>query len=223
MPGRETTIPSIPNSNATFDEEPGVATAALHRDIEATLPNLRRYARSLTRDTVAADDLVQECVARALAKLHLWRAGTDMRAWLFTILHNHYVSQRRRATCESTTIEWSDCAQALTCAPQQIEWLELRDLERAIMSLSEEQRTAVVLLGLTPANYREIASAYDVPVGTIRSRLSRGRETLRKLIGIAPSQHSRAARPLRAAAAATVRRRYFDRQPPFADSADALR
>ncbi len=112
---------------------------------------------------------------------------------------------------------------ALTCAPQQIEWLELRDLERAIMSLSEEQRTAVVLLGLTPANYREIASAYDVPVGTIRSRLSRGRKTLRKLMGIAPSQHSRASRPLRAAAAATVRRRYFDRQPPFADSADALR
>ena len=223
MPGRETTIPSIPNSNATFDEEPGAATAALHRDIEATLPNLRRYARSLTRDTVAADDLVQECVARALAKLHLWRAGTDMRAWLFTILHNHYVSQHRRATCASTTIEWSDCAQALTCAPQQVERLELRDLERAIMSLSEEQRTAVVLLGLTPANYREIASAYDVPVGTIRSRLSRGRETLRKLIGIAPSQHSRASRPLRAAAAATVRRRYFDRQPPFADSADALR
>ena len=134
MPGRETTIPSIPNDNATFDEEPGAAKAVLHRDIEASLPNLRRYARSLTRDTVAADDLVQECVARALAKLHLWRAGTDMRAWLFTILHNQYVSQLRRATCEGTTIEWGDCAPALTCAPQQIERLELRDLERAIMS-----------------------------------------------------------------------------------------
>jgi DNA-directed RNA polymerase specialized sigma24 family protein len=120
-------------------------------------------------------------------------------------------------------IEWSDCAAALTCAPQQIERLELRDLERAIMSLSEEQRTTVLLLGLTPANYREIASAYDVPVGTIRSRLSRGRTALRKLMGIAPPQHSRASRPLRAAGAATVRRRYFDRQPPFADSADALR
>jgi len=86
----------------------------------------------------AADDLVQECVARALAKLHLWRAGTDLRAWLFTILHNRYVSQLRRATREGTTIEWSDCAATLTCAPQQIEQLELRDLERAIMSLSEE-------------------------------------------------------------------------------------
>jgi RNA polymerase sigma-70 factor, ECF subfamily len=200
MPGGETAVPSMPSDTATFDEEPGAAKAVLHRDIEANLPNLRRYARSLTRDPVAADDLVQECLARALAKLHLWRGGTDMRAWLFTIMYNHYVSQRRRATCESTTIEWSDCAQALTCAPQQIERLELRDLERAIMSLPKEQRTAVLLVGLTPASYREIASAYDVPVGTIRSRLSRGRETLRKLMGIAPSQHPRASRPLRAAA-----------------------
>ena len=187
MPGRETTVPSIPNDNATFDAEPGAAKAVLHRDIEANLPNLRRYARSLTHDAVAADDLVQECVARALAKLHLWRAGTDLRAWLFTILHNQYVSQLRRATREGTTIEWSDCAQALTCAPQQIERLELRDLERAIMSLSEEQRTAVLLLGLTPANYKEIASACGVPVGTIRSRLSRGRDDLAQAHGHCPS------------------------------------
>ena len=75
MPSRETTVASIASGKTTFDEEPGAATAALHRDIEANLPNLRRYARCLTRDVVAADDLVQECVARALAKLHLWRAG----------------------------------------------------------------------------------------------------------------------------------------------------
>ena len=80
MPGRETTVPSIPSGNTTFDAEPGAATAVLRRGIETSLPNLRRYARSLTRDAVAADDLVQECVARALAKLHFWRAGTDLRA-----------------------------------------------------------------------------------------------------------------------------------------------
>jgi RNA polymerase sigma-70 factor, ECF subfamily len=66
------------------------------------------------------------------------KAGTDLRAWLFTILHNQYDTQLRRATREGTTIEWSDCARALTCAPQQIERLELRDLERAITSLSKE-------------------------------------------------------------------------------------
>ena len=80
MPGRETTIPSIPRDTATFDEEPGAAKAVLHRDIEANLLNLRRYARSLTRDAVAADDLVQECIARALAKVHLWRAGMELTA-----------------------------------------------------------------------------------------------------------------------------------------------
>ena len=93
MSGRETTVASIPSDNATFDEEPGAAKAVLHRDIEAYLPNLRRYARSLTRDAVAADDLVQEYVVRALAKLHLWRAGTDLRAWLAVILHNQYISR----------------------------------------------------------------------------------------------------------------------------------
>jgi RNA polymerase sigma-70 factor, ECF subfamily len=204
MPGRETTVASIPSDNAAFDEGPAVATAVLHRGIEANLPNLRRYARSLTRDAVAADDLVQECIARAFTKLHLWRAGTDLRAWLFTILHNQYVSQLRRATLEGTTVEWRSCASALTCAPRQIERLELRDLERAIMSLSEEQRTAVLLLGLTPANYKEIASACGVPVGTIRSRASRGRTALRKLMGLAPPQHSRASRPMRPAAPATM-------------------
>ena len=192
MPSRETTVPSVPNDNATFDAEPGAAKAVLHRGFEANLPKLRRYAGSLTHDPVAADDLVQECIARALAKLHLWRPGTDLRAWLFTILHNQYVSQLRRAAREGTTVEWSDCASALTCAPQQIERLELRDLEQAIMSLSEEQRTAVLLVAPTRASYREVASAGGVPVSTIRSRLSRGRAALRKLMGIAAPQHPRA-------------------------------
>ena len=211
MSGRETTVASIPSDNAIFDAEPAAAKAVLHRDIEANLPNLRRYARSLTRAAVAADDLARECVARALAKLHLWTEGTDLRTWLFTILHNLYISQLRRAAREGTTLEWSDCAPALTFAPQQIERLELHDLERAIMLLSKEQRTAVLLVGLTPANYREIASACDVPVGTVRSRLSRGRKTLRKLMGIVSPQLSRASKPLRPAPGATVR---LERRPP---------
>ncbi|MGC2198648.1 MAG: sigma-70 family RNA polymerase sigma factor [Stellaceae bacterium] len=164
--------------------------AALHRDIEAILPRLRRYALILTRDAAAADDLVQECVARGIAKIHLWTAGTDLRAWLFMILHNQYVSHNRRATREGSTVEWIDSAPGLTCAPQQIAQLELRELEQAIRSLPKEQRNAVLLVGLTRATYEEIAIACDVPVGTIRSRLSRGRQTLRKLMGAAPPRHS---------------------------------
>jgi RNA polymerase sigma-70 factor, ECF subfamily len=187
MSGRETKAAAVPNDNDVAGQEGRAAKAVLDREIEALLPNLRRYARSLARDLAAGDDLVQECVARALAKLDLWTAGTDLRAWLFTILHNQYVSQVRRASREGTMVEWSDCSPTLTCAPRQIAQLELRDLERAITLLPEEQRSAVLLVGLTGRTYDEIASDCAVPVGTIRSRLSRGRRALRELTGVVPS------------------------------------
>ena len=171
-----------------FDEEVDAAQAALHRDIEGVLPNLRRYARSLTHDAIDADDLVQECLARALGKLHLWKVGTDLRAWLFSILHNEYVTQIRRAARQNTAVDWSDYESTLTCAPGQIEHLEIRDLVRALKSLPEEQRTAVLMIGLAKGDYYEAASACKVPVGTIRSRLSRGRKALRAMTGMAPLQ-----------------------------------
>jgi RNA polymerase sigma-70 factor, ECF subfamily len=173
MAGRE--VLAVPNDGAVAGQERGAATAVVNQGIEALLPNLRRYAQSLTRDVAAGDDLVQECIARTLAKLHLWTTGTDLRAWLFTIMHNQYVSQVRRASREGTMVGWSDCSPALTRAPRQIAQLELRDLEQAITLLPEEQRIAVLLVGLTGRTYDEIASDCDVPVGTIRSRLSRGR------------------------------------------------
>ena len=187
MAGRKTKVAAVPNDGAVAGQEGRAAKAVLDREIEALLPNLRRYARSLARDLAAGDDLVQECIARALARLHLWTAGTDLRAWLFTIMHNQYVSQLRRASREGTMIEWGDCSPALTCAPRQIAQLELRDLERAITLLPEEQRIAVLFVGLTGRTYDEIASDCDVQVGTIRSRLSRGRRTLRELTGVAPA------------------------------------
>jgi hypothetical protein len=94
MPSRETTVPSIPNDNATFDAEPGAAKAVLHRGIEANLPNLRRYARSLTHDAVAADDLVQECVARQCVKREVLRiAGSISRRRLVI---SHWSDQHTR-------------------------------------------------------------------------------------------------------------------------------
>jgi RNA polymerase sigma-70 factor, ECF subfamily len=181
----EMVLTAAPGEPASLDEECDTAEAVLHRDIECVLPNLRRYARSLTHDAVDADDLVQECLARALAKLHLWKVGTDLRAWLFSILHNEYVSQIRRAARQGTTGDWSQYESSLTCAPDQIEHLEIRDLVRALKSLPEEQRTAVLLISLS-RDYYEAASACKVPVGTIRSRLSRGRKTLRALMSVAP-------------------------------------
>ena len=78
--------------------------ADTHHDIEAEIPRLRRYARALTRDVVSADDLVQDCLTRALGKLHLWQEGSDLRAWLFTILHNQYVNHIRRAVREGAVV-----------------------------------------------------------------------------------------------------------------------
>lgn len=160
--------------------------ANIYSEIEAEIPRLRRYARALTRDITIADDLVQDCLTRALGKLHLWQKGTDLRAWLFTILHNQYVNYVRRSVREGASVGLSDGEPLLTRAPQQGRRLELRDLERAIAKLPEEQQSAILLVGLEGMRYEEVAAVLGVPVGTIRSRLSRGREALRKLVGIEP-------------------------------------
>jgi RNA polymerase sigma-70 factor (ECF subfamily) len=160
--------------------------ADLHKRIENEIPRLRRYARALTRDVSGADDLVQDCLARALARIHLWEEGTDLRAWLFTILHNQYVNHVRRSAREGSAIGLSDSEPQLTSRPNQGKRLELRDLERAIARLPDEQRTVILLVGLEGMRYEEVASVLDVPVGTVRSRLSRGRDLLRHLMGMVP-------------------------------------
>src|SRR5579872_3480044 len=167
--------------------------------IQDEIPRLRRYARALTRDINAADDLVQDCLTRALSKVHLWQVGTDLRAWLFTILHNQYVNHVRRAVREGSAVGLSDTEPNLTSAPNQGKRLELRDLERAIAKLPEEQRSVLLLVGLEGMRYEEVAAVLDVPVGTIRSRLSRGREMLRQLMGMVPEREPQ---PLRVASAA---------------------
>jgi RNA polymerase sigma-70 factor, ECF subfamily len=164
-----------------------------YREIEAEIPRLRRYARALSHDLVAAEDLVQDCLTRALAKLHLWQQGTDLRAWLFTILHNQYVNHVRRTVREGMAVGLNDREPLLARAPQQGRRLELRDLDRALAKLPDTQRSVVLLVGLEGMRYEEVAAVLDVPVGTIRSRLSRGREALRKLMGIVPDDQAEAA------------------------------
>jgi RNA polymerase sigma-70 factor (ECF subfamily) len=160
--------------------------------IEALIPRLRRYARALTRNEVAADDLVQDCLVRALAKQHLWQEGTDLRAWLFTILHNQYVNHVRRCMREGTAVSVSDTEPSLTHAADQGTHLELRDLDRALAQLPDEQRTIILMVGLEGMHYEAVADIIGVPVGTVRSRLSRGREALRRLMGIIPDHKAEA-------------------------------
>ncbi len=164
--------------------------AEIYQSIAMEIPRLRRYARALARDAATADDLVQDCLTRALDKLHLWQDGTDLRAWLFTILHNQYVNQVRRSVREGAAVGLSETEPLLTRPPHQNRRLELRDLERALARLPEEQRSVILLVGLEGMRYEEVAAVLDVPVGTVRSRLSRGREALRRLMGIIPDRQA---------------------------------
>jgi len=164
------------------------------RLIEAEIPRLRRYARALTRDVARADDLVQSCLARALAKQHLWQPGTDLRAWLFTILHNQHVNDVRRSVREGVTVAIEDMAPVLSVRPRATAALELRDLEAAIAKLAPEQRQVILLVGLEGMQYEEVALILGVPVGTVRSRLSRGREQLRRLMDMVDEAPPRAAK-----------------------------
>src|SRR6202162_6127863 len=158
------------------------------RLLEAEIPRLRRYARALTRDVSRADDLVQSCLTRAVAKQHLWQPGTDLRAWLFTILHNQHVNDVRRAVREGISIPVDDVAPVLGVPSTQGSALRLRDLDRALGRLPEEQRQVLLLVGLEGMRYEEVAAVLDVPVGTVRSRLSRGRDMLRQLMDMKPSR-----------------------------------
>jgi RNA polymerase sigma-70 factor (ECF subfamily) len=158
--------------------------ADIHQKIEAEIPRLRRYARALVRDVVGADDLVQECLTRALAKLDLWREGTDLRAWLFTILHNQYVNHVRRSIRVGTPVEFGESTLLTSQPADQEKRLELRDLDRALRRLPEDQRAVILLVGLEGMPYAEVGALLGVPVGTVRSRLSRGRLALRQLMGV---------------------------------------
>jgi RNA polymerase sigma-70 factor (ECF subfamily) len=151
------------------------------RLLEAEIPRLRRNARALTRDAGYADDLVQDCLARALAKQHLWQCGTDLRAWLFTILHNQHCNEVRRSVREGSSVEL-DQAPPVSVRSNAIAALELRDLERAINRLPEDQRSVILLIGLEGMQYGRVAAILNVPVGTVRSRLARGRAKLRRLM-----------------------------------------
>src|ERR1051326_5935000 len=147
------------------------------RLLEEQIPRLRRYARALTRDATRADDLVQSCLVRAIAKQHLWERGTNLRAWLFTLLHNQHVNDVRHSMREGTSIELSE-APELAADSTAVPSLQLRDLERALAKLPTEQREVILLVGLEGMAYEEIATVLNVPVGTVRSRLSRGRAQL---------------------------------------------
>jgi RNA polymerase sigma-70 factor (ECF subfamily) len=159
--------------------------------VEREIPRLRRYARALTRSADRADDLVQETLLRAISKSHLWQTGTDIRAWLFTIMHNHYVNMVRRAMRDEATIDIEQMSSSLVAVTDPTASSQLRELDQALARLPGEQREVILLVGLEGMSYETAANVLSVPVGTVRSRLSRGRDALRRLMGL-PEKAERA-------------------------------
>ena len=157
-----------------------------HEQVLPYIPNLRRYARALVGDRDAADDLVQDTLERAVRKFHLWRPG-DLRAWLFSIMHNVFVNQlkSRRA---SLTEELDENHAGLAGTADAGAAAQVRDLERALASLAAEQREVVLMVSLEDMSYEEVSRALGVPMGTVMSRLSRAREKLRRHLDGEPAQ-----------------------------------
>jgi RNA polymerase sigma factor (sigma-70 family) len=143
------------------------------------IPRLRRYARALVGDRTSADDLVQDTLERAWAKLHLYRRGTDLRAWLFTVMHNVHVNKVRAARSTDTL---DDEMPELALRAPQTDALVVRDLDRAIALLPAEQRAVLLLVTLEDLSYEEVARTLGIPMGTVMSRLSRARDKLRVLM-----------------------------------------
>lgn len=147
------------------------------------IASLRRYARVLTGDAWAADDLVQDTLERACSKWRLWTVGSDLRAWLFTLMHNVYVNQVRssvRQASAGTAVNVDDVAHELV-APEAAT-AEAMDLQRCLLRLPEDQRVVLLLVSLEDLSYEEVAKITAAPVGTVMSRLSRARSRLRELM-----------------------------------------
>ena len=161
------------------------------------LPALRRYARVLTGDAWAADDLVQDTLERACSKWLLWRTESDLRAWLFTMMHNLYLNQRR-ALPALPTLDLDEVQDRLPGTPSRSD--DALDLERCLQRLPAEQRAVLLLVSVEDMSYADTARVLQLPLGTVMSRLSRARSRLRELME-APSATS--APPAPTAGAAT--------------------
>jgi RNA polymerase sigma-70 factor (ECF subfamily) len=165
--------------------------------ILAAIPNLRAFAISLSGNVDRADDLVQETILRALANIDSFQPGTNMPAWLFTILRNLFRSEyrKRRREVEDATGMY---AESMKSQPEQGSRLEFEELRAALAQLPDDQREAVILVGASGFSYEEAAAICECAVGTIKSRVNRARNRLAELMSIegvedfGPDQETRA-------------------------------
>lgn len=164
-------------------------------EIVACIPSLRRYARGLMSDSARADDLVQDTLERAWRRVSLWQKRADIRAWMFSIMHNYFIDGVRAKSRRPEDSVGDDLPEIAQRASQ-CDGIEVRDLDRVLQRLPVEQREAMLLIAVEEMSYSEAAAVLGVPIGTVMSRLARGREKLRQeLQGREPSAH--VATPLR--------------------------
>ncbi len=153
------------------------------REMLAALPNLRAFAISLIRSRDRADDLVQDTIMKAWAKQESYQPGTNMRAWLVTILRNEFYSQIRKSGREVQDTDGAYTSR-LSVPPEQHGSVDLHDFRQALEKLPDDQREAILLIGASGFAYEEAAEICGCPVGTIKSRVSRARMRLQELLGI---------------------------------------
>lgn len=147
--------------------------------IAREIPHLRRFARSLVRDQDRADDLVQDCLERAIRKQHLWRSTGSVRSWMFRMLYNLFLNQKRTQRSEMPVDDVSDIQ--LSVPARQEKRAVCRDIGNALELLPPEQKAVILLVALEGVTYDEASEILGIAVGTVRSRLSRGRDHLRSL------------------------------------------
>lgn len=155
--------------------------------IAREIPRLRRYALTLTRDPVAADDLVQDTLERAIRKRHLWKKHGSLRGWLYRILYHVFLNQASQRRKRASEVDLDAAPEPAAAGTPETD-LVRRDIVTAMQELPPEQRAAIALTAVQGLSYDEAAAALDIPVGTLRSRLSRGRERLRETFDAAEPQ-----------------------------------
>lgn len=152
-------------------------------DLHGHISSLRRYAFVLCRNHADADDLVQESLMKAIAAADTYQAGKDLRAWLFSILHNTFVSHKRHYARRARAARFLDATlKEAGIPPVQEKHVEAQHTLNMLSRLTPQQQSVLVLIAVEGLSYAEAADALDIPIGTLMSRLARGREELRRLV-----------------------------------------
>lgn len=162
-------------------------TFSFKRDLIAHIPSMRAFSMSLTRHADLADDLVQDALMNAWAKQESFQTGTNMKAWLFTIIRNLFYSKMRKRGRE---VQDSDglFAERLSVAPSQHGKLDMQDFRKVLYMLPEDQREAIILVGASGLSYEEAADVCQCAVGTIKSRVNRARNRLQELLSVSGAE-----------------------------------